>query len=152
MRRADQITAIVLLLGSILLMRESKQLPPSGTFGPGPEFLPFWLGALMAVLAVLLFASAWRRAATPAEARAFPSLRVLVPIGSTLAGLAVYILSLEWLGFLLGTGLLTAFLLGVVEGERWSITLVVAVLNSVALQVIFRTLLGVSLPTGAFGF
>ncbi|MBI4536698.1 MAG: tripartite tricarboxylate transporter TctB family protein [candidate division NC10 bacterium] len=151
MRRADQITAIVLFVGSLVLMRESRKLPPSGTFGPGPEFLPFWLGILMAALAVTLFLQA-RRRAPAAEARVFPRLRALLPIGATLAGLAAYISLVEILGFLLATGLLTAFLLGVVERERWAVTLVVAVANSVILQTVFRTLLGVSLPKGFLGF
>ncbi len=152
MRRADQVTAIVLLVGSLVLMRESRKLPASGTFGPGPEFLPFWLGVLMAGLAVLLFLQARRRAPAGGASRVFPGLRALVPIGATLVSLAVYILILEWLGFLLATGLLTAFLLGVVERERWRVTLGVAVANAITLQLIFRTLLGVSLPKGILGF
>jgi putative tricarboxylic transport membrane protein len=151
MRRADQVTAIVLFIGSLALMREARKLPPGGTFGPGPEFLPFWLGVLMAGLALLLFLQARRRA--PAGAgRVFPDAKALVPLGATLAGLAAYILVLELLGFLLATGLLTAFLLGVVERERWTTSLAVAVANAVVLQTIFRTLLGVSLPKGFLGF
>jgi len=152
MRRADQVTGLIVLIGSIALMRESKQLPESATFGPGPDFLPFWLGALMAGLALLLFLSAWWRPVTSGVSPVFPGLKALVPIGATLAGLGVYILFLERIGFLLGTGLLTAFLLGVVEREPWSVSLLVAAGNAIALRLIFRTLLGVSLPTGPFGF
>jgi hypothetical protein len=73
-------------------------------------------------------------------------------LGGVIASLAVYILTLEILGFLVGTGLLTAFLLGVVEREKWSTTVVVAVLNSVGLYLVFQVLLGVNLPTNRFGF
>jgi hypothetical protein len=152
MRRADQITGVTLFLGSLLLMWESRKLPPSGTFGPGPEFFPFWLGALMAGLAVLLVLQAWRRVPATGESRVFPGARAFTAIGATLASLATYILVLDDLGFLLATGLLTAFLLKVVEREPWSTSLAVAVGNAVALQTIFRTLLGVSLPKGFLGF
>jgi hypothetical protein len=147
MRRADQITGVTLFLGSLLLMWESRKLPPSGTFGPGPEFFPFWLGALMAALAVLLVLHARRSSPTAGKPRIFPGARALVTIGATLD-----ILVLDHLGFLLATGLLTAFLLKVVERVRWSTSLAVAVGNAVALQTIFRTLLGVSLPKGFLGF
>jgi hypothetical protein len=152
MRRADLVTAILVFVGALVLMREARKLPPSGTFGPGPEFLPFWLGVLMASLAVLLFLQAWRRIPDAEARRVFPEAKALIPIGATLAGLAVYILVLDWLGFLLATGLLTAFLLGVVERERWPKSVAVAVANAVVLHTIFRTLLGVSLPKGLLGF
>jgi len=152
MRRADQVTAVVLFVGSIVLMREARNLPAGEALGPGPEFLPFWLGVLMAGLAVALYLQAWRRAPAEGDSRVFPAPARLVPIGATLFSLAAYILLLEPLGFLLATGLLTAFLLGVVERERWTISLGVAVANAVLLHVIFRTLLGVSLPQGLLGF
>ncbi|MFA5026793.1 MAG: tripartite tricarboxylate transporter TctB family protein [Candidatus Methylomirabilota bacterium] len=152
MRRADQVTAVVLFVGSLTLMREARSLQAGDTLGPGPEFLPFWLGVLMAGLAVMLFLQAWRRAPTEGASRVLPAFGRLVPIGATLLSLATYILVLEPLGFLLATGLLTAFLLGVVERERWTISLGVAVANAVVLHVIFRTLLGVSLPKGIWGF
>ena len=47
-------------------------MPPSATFGPGSGFLPFWLGVLLAVLATILFVSAWRRQATGRKTRLFP--------------------------------------------------------------------------------
>jgi len=152
MRRADQLTGVIVLIFSLAVMEGSRRLPPSMTFGPGPGFLPFWLGALMAVLSILLLVRACRQAAAAVDKRLFPNRRVLIPVGATIGSLAVYILLLEWLGFLLGTGLLTAFLLGVVEREKWPLAALVAVLNSVGLYVVFRLLLGVSLPQSVLGF
>ncbi|MBI4572018.1 MAG: tripartite tricarboxylate transporter TctB family protein [candidate division NC10 bacterium] len=152
MRRADRTTGIILLIFSLILMDASRRMPPSATFGPGAGFLPFWLGALMAILSVLLIVQAFRRPATPVEKPAFPSGKALVAVGEAVAGLALYILLLETLGFLVGTGLLTAYLLGVVEREEWRTTILVAVLNSVGLYFVFGHLLGVSLPRNMFGF
>ncbi len=64
----------------------------------------------------------------------------------------MYILTLETLGFLVGTGLLTAYLLGFVEREKWYTTILVAVLNSAGLYLVFQVLLGVNLPANRFGF
>ncbi|MBI4735377.1 MAG: tripartite tricarboxylate transporter TctB family protein [candidate division NC10 bacterium] len=152
MRRADQVTGIIVLVFSLTLMEGSRRLPPSATFGPGAGFLPFWLGALMAVLSALLLVKACLQPVASADTALFPNRRVLIPVGATIGSLAAYILVLDRLGFLLGTGLLTAFLLGVVERERWFTTVLVAVLNAVGLYVVFHLLLGVSLPKSVLGF
>jgi putative tricarboxylic transport membrane protein len=152
MRRADQITGVLVLMFSLAVMEGSRRLPPSLTFGPGPGFFPFWLGGAMAVLSVLLIVKASRRPAASLGAPLVPSLRALLPVLLAVGGLAAYILLLERLGFLLGTALLSVFLLGVVERERWPKSVLMAVLNAVVLYVIFHLLLGVSLPRSGFGF
>ncbi len=152
MRRADQITGIIVLIFSLVVMEGSRRLPPSATFGPGAGFLPYWLGVLMAILSILLILNAYRQAAAPTQRPIFPSVKALITLGSVIAGLAAYILLLEVLGFLVGTGLLTAFLLGFVEREKWSTAILAAVLNSVGLYVVFQRLLGVNLPVNRFGF
>lgn len=152
MRRADQITGVIVLLFSILLMVGSWRMPPSATFGPGAGFLPFWCGALLALLSLLLVLNAfWQPAVLPTKS-VFPSGRALFTIGAVIAGLTVYILTLEIVGFLVGTGLLTAYLLGFVEREKWYTTILVAVLNSAGLYLVFQVLLGVNLPANRFGF
>jgi len=142
----------VVLIFSIVLMEESRRMPQSATFGPGVGFLPFWLGVLMALLSIVLIIKAGRGPRDPKTRRIFPSWKALVTLAAILAGLAVYILLLDVLGFLVDTALYSAFLLGVVERERWPKALGVAVLNSGGLYLIFRMLLGVSLPKNMFGF
>ena len=137
---------------SLALMEAARRMPPSATFGPGAGFLPFWCGGLLALLAILLIVDAFRRSPAAAAKPVFPGGRALLVLGMVIAGLAVYILTLELLGFLIGTGLLTAYLLGFVEKEKWSTTLVVAVLNAAALYIVFQVLLGVNLPANRFGF
>jgi len=127
-------------------------MPPSATFGPGAGFLPFWLGALMALLSILLLVNAFRPSVKPPTKPVFPSGRTLLSLGAVIAGLTVYILTLEILGFLVGTALLTGYLLGFVEREKWYTTVLVAVLNSAGLYVVFQVLLGVNLPANRFGF
>lgn len=127
-------------------------MPPSGTFGPGAGFLPFWLGVAMAALSLILLVSATREPAPVGGRAPFPMGWKLLPILETICGLAVFILLLETLGFLLSIALLTAFLLRVVEREGWLTTLAVAVGNAGALYIVFKVLLGVSLPKNTFGF
>lgn len=150
MGRADQAAGIVVLIFSLAVIEGARRMPESATFGPGPGFLPFWLGVALAVLAVLQIVGGWRR--SEPDGRVFPGAAGLLPVALTLAGLAAYILLLERLGFMLATGLLVAFLLGVVERERWWVALGIGALNALALYVIFYRLLGVSLPRNPFGF
>ena len=152
MRRADQITGFLILVFSLALMEAARRMPPSATFGPGAGFLPFWCGVLLALLSILLIVDAFRRSPAAAAKPVFPGGKAMLALGMVILGLAGYVLTLEVLGFLVGTGLLTAYLLGVVEREKWTTTVLVAVLNSAALYVVFQILLGVSLPANRFGF
>jgi putative tricarboxylic transport membrane protein len=152
MRRADQIAAIVLLVFSAAVMEGSRRMPESMTFGPGAGFLPFWLGVAMAILSILMLVNATREPAGAGGKSPFPGGAALLRIAATAASLAVYIVSLETLGFLLATALLSAFLLGVIERERLAVTAVVALANAGALYFIFQRLLGVTLPKNTLGF
>ena len=153
MKKADLITGVILLVISGYVIQEAWRMPPSATFGPGSGFLPFWLGVLLTVLAVILLATAWRRQATEKDSKSpFPGKRALIAIGSVLGGLAVYIVLIEVLGYLVDTFLYVAFLLGIVERERWPITVGVAVLTTAGLYFIFQILLGITLPSNRFGF
>jgi len=152
MRRADQITGIIVLIFSVAVIEGSRRMPPSGTFGPGAGFLPFWLGVAMAILSIILLVNAAREPVQASDRSPFPKGRAIVAILEAAVALAAFILLLETLGFLVSIALLTAFLLRVVEREGWLTTVMVAVANSAGLYVIFHMLLGVSLPKNILGF
>jgi len=153
MIKADLITGIVLLLLSGLVIGEALRMPPSASFGPGAGFLPFWIGVILAILALLLLASPWTRKVTQKDtASPFPGKQALLAITGVLGGLAAYIFLIEVLGFLVDTFLYVAFLLGVVERERWQMTVSVAFFTTFGLYLIFQVLLRIGLPKNMFGF
>ena len=152
MRRADQITAVIVLIFSLAVIEGARRMPPSGTFGPGAGFLPFWLGAVLGILSIILLVNASREPAQASGGSPFPRGRGLLVILETAGALGSFILLLETLGFLLSIALLTAFLLRVVEREGWAISLGVALANAAGLYVVFKVFLGVSLPKSIFGF
>jgi putative tricarboxylic transport membrane protein len=153
MKKADLITGIVLLVLSGLVIGEAWRMPDSASFGPGAGFLPFWVGVILAVLAVLLLVSVWTRQVTEKDISSpFPGKKAMLAITGVLGGLAAYILLIEVLGFLVDTFLYVAFLLGVVERERWRLTVSVALFTTIGLYVIFQVLLTIGLPKNMFGF
>jgi putative tricarboxylic transport membrane protein len=152
MRGADQIAGVIMLVFSLAVVEGGRRMPPSNTFGPGAGFLPICLGIVMGLLSVLLLLSASRQSSDAVGRSPFPDRRAMLAIGATVGAMAAFILLMELLGFLLATTLLSAFLLGVVERERWLTTAFVAVGNAVGLYVVFQLLLGVSLPKNLLGF
>ncbi|MCL5808162.1 MAG: tripartite tricarboxylate transporter TctB family protein [Deltaproteobacteria bacterium] len=153
MKKADMLTGIVLLVLAGGVIWGARQMPQSATFGPGPGFLPLWVGVILALLAFILLASAWTRKLTQKDTTSpFPGAKALLAITGVLGGLAAYILLIEVLGFLADTFLYVAFLLGIVERERWQVTLGVAVLTTASLYIVFQVLLGITLPSNMFGF
>ena len=152
MRRADQITVVVVLIFSLAVIEGARRMPPSGTFGPGAGFLPFWLGAALAILSIILLVNATREPVQASDRSPFPRGRAVLAILETIGGLAAFILLLETLGFLVSIALLTAFLLRCVERVRWLTTATVAVANAIGMYIVFQMLLGVSLPKNIFGF
>lgn len=151
MKKADLITGVILLVLSGYLIQSASRLPPSPGFGPGAGFLPFWLGVLLAVLAVILLWTAWHRQATEKDKSPFPEKKALILVMGALGGLAAYIVLLDVLGYLVDTFLYVMFLMWIVERERWKIAAAVAVLTAAALYIIFRVLLKVTLPSNMFG-
>lgn len=153
MKKGDLITGIVLLVLSGYVIQEAWQMPPSATFAPGSGFLPFWLGVILAVFATILFVSALHRQATGKDSKPlFPGKQALFAIALVLFGLAGYIFLIEVLGYLVDTFLFIVFLMKIVEHEKWSLTLTVAVSSTAALFITFQLLLEIKLPSNMFGF
>src|SRR5512136_1782070 len=98
MRRADQITGIIVLIFSAAVIEGARRMPPSGTFGPGAGFLPFWLGVAMAVLSIVLLVNARREPVQASDRSPFPRGRAVLSILETVGALAAFILLLETLG------------------------------------------------------
>jgi len=151
MRKADQITGIVMLVFSLIVAYTSWQMPQRVEFGPGMGFLPFWLAVLMAVLSVLLLFDATMRKSASAG-KPFPTSQALRNVGMVIAGLGVYIAVLDTVGFAVSTVLYVVYLLAIVQNERWLKSAVISLLSTGGLYVVFQVLLEVKLPQNIFGF
>jgi putative tricarboxylic transport membrane protein len=152
MKKADQITAIVMLLFSAYVVLASSRMSLYTEFAPDYGFFPFWLGILMGTLSVLLFVNGSTRPAVKTDNVVLPERGIMINVVLILAGLGLYAFLMEQIGYILDTLLLVILLVGVVEREKWYKALIITVLMTALLYVIFQIILGVSLPKGPFGF
>jgi putative tricarboxylic transport membrane protein len=146
-RRADRVTASLLLASAVAFSAGAlKYYPYWGEGGPGSGFLPFWLGVVMAALAVLLLVRKPIGEAVDWLPRGEGRKRVLVVIGAT----AVFIAALKIIGMVLGTALYLIVLMRFLGRHRWPITLVVAAGAAGINYLVFAYWLRVPFPEGMF--
>ena len=151
MRRAEQISAVVLFVFSVLLGREALRLSYwTAPHVPGPGFLPFWVAAGLMVGAVGVLVAGRRNSDgnvawfADREARA----RLLL-----LAFLTILLVLAVWpLGMLLAIGLYLLIFLMIFMPGRWAIIVTMAVVTPLVVHLIFERWLMVPLPQGVFGF
>jgi hypothetical protein len=150
MRRADRITGLLLLAFGASFAVGARQFPYSTPNGPGSGFLPFWLGLVMAALALMLLVSAMR--ATDPGPAWLPSGRPLVRIGVVVVATALFVALMGVVGMALGTALFLVGLLRFLEGHGWGVTLSVAAGTALVNWLIFSYWLGVPFPVSVLGF
>ena len=106
-----------------------------GTFhNPGPGFLSFYAGLILGGLALVVHLQS--RKAPSAKREAEPIWRNRQrgwKMVLTVLALLVYAVGMNYLGFLISTFIFLAFLLKVIEPQRWS----VALLGSLAASGVF---------------
>jgi hypothetical protein len=113
--------------------------------------MPFWSAVLIAILSAILLIQEIRSAKAAAQEKEGerPNWKA---IGLTLLLFLAYILSLEYVGFIVGTILFTGLVLKVIEKKGWFLTAWVSLVMAFVCYYIFRVWLQAELPRGLFGF
>ncbi len=151
MRSADRIAGAALLALAIAFSAGAlKHYAYWGENGPGPAFLPFWLGLVMAVLAATLLVGALRsRDPGPAWLPSGDGLRRLaLVVGAT----AAFVALLNVVGMTIGTVLFLVVLMRFLDRHPWPLTIAVALAVAGLNYLVFTRWLHVPLPAGPFGF
>jgi putative tricarboxylic transport membrane protein len=150
-RTADRFAGAALLaLGTAFAAGALKQFDYWGENGPGPAFLPFWLGLAMALLALALLVGALREK-DPGEAwfpRGEGLRRLLVVLGATIALIAL----LDVAGMVIGTFLYLVGLFRFVDRQPWRLGLAVALGVAALDYLVFVHWLHLPMPVGLLGF
>lgn len=148
MKRVDQITSILLLLGSAYYIFEALKMPLIAGKAPGSGWLPLILGIIMLLLAGLLLVAASRRPATADSPVSWPTGTGLVNNVAILGSLAVSAAILPALGYLLATFAFLLVLLLILGRYSWWFATLTASISTAVLYWVFKIWLGIPLPTG----
>jgi len=150
-RGADRIAGAGLLaLGVAFSAGALKQYAYWGENGPGPAFLPFWLGLAMALLAAMLLVGAVR-APDPGDAW-LPGGTGLRRLALVLGATTALVLLLNVLGMVVATLLFLIGLFRFLDRHPWPLTIAVALAVAGLNFLVFTYWLRVPMPVGLFGF
>jgi len=120
---------------------------------PGPGFLSFYAGLILAALALVVhFQSRKAPSADNQNKPVWTSRQKGFKMVSTVFALLAYAVGMNYLGFLVSTFIFLVFLLRVIEPQRWPVALLGSCVASVAFYLIFDFGLQSQLPKGLFRF
>ena len=147
--RFDQAVSALWLIAGLGVCAYAVQLGLYTPSGPDSGFFVLIAGAVMALAGAVLLAGSARAVAPPDRwPRGAGARRVLL----VLAGTAVLILLMRWLGFVLAALLMMPLLLRVIERRSIVFMLAVGWGAAIATFLLFGKLLGTTLPRGPWGF
>jgi len=137
----------------ILICIGSLNLSVGSFRSPGPGLLPFICGAILGGLSLIVYLQArWSRPSKELERPFWKNKNRVLKVFLTFIALLAYAIGLEYLGFLINTTILIAFLLGAIEPQRWYVVIFGSLLTSSAAYTIFELLLNLPMPKGFLEF
>lgn len=151
MRRADQVGGLLLLVFGIWYTAVALQYYPYwSSTGPGSGFLPFWLGAALTVLAVMLLLQAW--SGQDSGASWLPERVARRRLGRIFGVTVLFVALLKVVGMVLGTVLFLIVVLRGIERYGWPGAVTIAAGVAAFNYLVFAYWLRVQFPTGPLGF
>ena len=134
----------VFLLGVATAALAWKTLPYSGEFGPGPGFLPFWLGITLMVCAIPVVISDLRAADRTARLFRPETVKCL----QVLALITTVFLILPVVGFSVGLALITGAGMRLMGKHKWAACALTTIVTAGSIHYLFGQWLGIPLPKG----
>ena len=150
MNKKDFYTGLLFLIFTgaifVLILRSPTHQASSG---PGPFFFPAIAALLLGGLSLALLIKGARQGES--GHKAVQGKRVWGRTIWIIAWSAIYAATIEPLGYLLSTGMVTFALLAYFN-KGWVFNIVLSVVTPVSIFILFDTLLKVSMPRGILGF
>ena len=147
MRAADRVTAALLLAFAVAFsVGAVKNYQWWGAGGPGPAFVPFWLGLVMAALALSFLIRSLR--STFPGASWFPRGQGLRDMLVVLVVTIAFVALLDVTGMVIGTALYLAVLIRYLGKHAWWVTISIAIGTAIGTWLVFVHWLRVPMPEG----
>jgi putative tricarboxylic transport membrane protein len=149
MRKADRIFGVIGLGLSLWCYLESTRLNYMTQFTPGPGFMPFWVGVVLALLSCYLIVDSYlRKAGKKDDAKLLPGKHALYRVGAIMLMLFAVKFSMNFLGFPLTLVLFTTAILLFLE--RYSILKSVGygIAYAAVTWFVFQYILSMGFPKG----
>ena len=148
----NRVAAIFFLVVGFFFALYARTVEIGSWHEPGPGFLPFWAGIILAAMAVALLLGSYARKTWPLRPPFFPQINSWKRVLATFLALIAYNLLLPYLGFTATTFLFLTFLVRFIFPQTWMRTLLVSVLGSVVARLLFINFLESQLPKGFLEF
>jgi len=137
---------------SVWLVLESLKFSYLSKFGPGPGFLPFWLGIILGSISLFSFFDTFsgKRRSEGSESR-LPGWGALGRVGLIMLIMAGFALLVNSLGFIPTVFLFVTAVLFALEGVGFLKSLFYGVMFSAGIFLIFLYWMELDLPKGFLG-
>jgi hypothetical protein len=152
MRKADRIFGVIGLGFSLWCYLESRKFHYLTDFTPGPGFMPFWVGVILAILSFYLLYDTFRRKpGKEDDLKILPNKHALYRVGFIFLTLFGVLIIMPLLGFPITVCLFVAVIL--LSLERYSIpkSIGYGVAYAAVTWIIFEYFLKMGFPKGFLG-
>jgi len=140
----------MLILSGTILVLILRSPSVSDSSGPGPFFLPAIVALVIAGLSIALLVQS-SKGPEPAS-KAPREKRMWNRILWIMIWCFGYAITIERLGYLLSTGIVTFALLAYFNRRKWFLNIFFSLITPASIYILFDTLLKIPLPKGWFGF
>jgi putative tricarboxylic transport membrane protein len=147
MRGRNLVTAIVLLIFSIVILLETGKLPIGNLRSSQAGFFPLVLAILLGILSLILLIQTIM-GKIEEKKEPWVNTRGWKDLGLTVSALFVFGAFFERFGYLVSTFLLIFFLMKFVGRTKWLNGIVFALLSTIFSYLLFEILLKTQLPAG----
>lgn len=152
MKKADRIFGVIGLLLALWAYLESRKFDYMTEFTPGPGFMPFWVGVVLAVLSLyLLFDTAVRKPSEKDGKKVLPEKHALIRVGAIMLMLFIVRFTMNSLGFPITIALFIAALLYFLEHYSVIKSVGLGIAYSAVTWFVFQYILTMGLPKGFLG-
>ncbi len=145
--KKDMIFAAVLIPLGIAVTIGALRLKLGTPLHPGAGFFPFLIGLVLIALSVLLFIRGWVE-----DGKAHQPFSEWKQASIVVAAQAFYVVTLDFLGYVFSSIVLSFAVLRSMEVRSWKTLLGASLILSVGAYILFRYLLAVDLPAGLLEF